>query len=514
LTFTDKYALPPGEAPEKGSFKLTDEQVNLIDQFSTRESVVVRAKAGAAKTTSCCLMAESQPSRKGLYLAFGKAMADEAASKLPASCRSRTTHSVAYGAVGHRFKDRLNGPRISWGRAAEILGIDVEYRSEAIGGLHLKPRNIARLASETVERYCQSDDDEIGRKHVPWVRGAEEFRSELEPYVVAKARMVWADLTSEGGRLRFSPDVYLKLWVLSRPRLRFNYLLVDEAQDFSNVQVQLINQQAEMGTQIVVVGDASQQIFEWRGSINALDRFSIAREAVLSKSFRFGPEIADEANKWLELIGDPIPVAGFEKLPSRVHDAPASSPTAILCRTNGEVVRQALEIDKRGDSFALAGGRKQVDRIRSWAKAAESLKAGKGCDHPELYLFNNWREVQEHVQEDPSDIGVMVRLIDVHGVDALHRVARRAVDQGDADVTVGTIHGFKGLESRVVQIGEDLMEPGDVPSDPEKRLFYVAVTRAQEALHRGPLAEVDELLLGHRRAAERARKMVDWSVFE
>jgi len=50
-------------------------------------------------TTTVRLMAEANPDRECIYLAFNKSAAEEAASKMPNNTSCRTTHSIAYRAI-------------------------------------------------------------------------------------------------------------------------------------------------------------------------------------------------------------------------------------------------------------------------------------------------------------------------------------------------------------------------------------------------------------------------------
>ena len=47
--------------------------------------------------------------------------------------------------------------------------------------------------------------------------------------------------------------------------------------------------------QLVMVGDSAQAIYGWRGATDVMTGFD-AEQLTLTRSFRFGPQIADEAN--------------------------------------------------------------------------------------------------------------------------------------------------------------------------------------------------------------------------
>ena len=66
----------------KLKFKPTEEQQAIIDLALKGENVVINAYAGAAKTTTCAMIAKAVV-KPSLYLAFNKAMAEEAKQKMP-----------------------------------------------------------------------------------------------------------------------------------------------------------------------------------------------------------------------------------------------------------------------------------------------------------------------------------------------------------------------------------------------------------------------------------------------
>jgi hypothetical protein len=131
------------------------------------------------------------------------------------------------------------------------------------------------------------------------------LRAELPP-LSAKA---WDDLTSTDGQLRFDHDVYLKLWQLSGPRLAAGYILLDEAQDANPVIAAIVENQAH--AQLIAVGDRCQAIYGWRGAVDGMTAFPAQVRLPLAQSFRFGPTIAGEANKWLGILQANMRLRGY-----------------------------------------------------------------------------------------------------------------------------------------------------------------------------------------------------------
>lgn len=60
-----------------------------------------------------------------------------------------------------------------------------------------------------------------------------------------------------------------------------------------------------------MVGDSARAIYGRRGATDVMTRFD-GIPLALTQSFRFGPHLAREANRWLALAGAPIRLQGTE----------------------------------------------------------------------------------------------------------------------------------------------------------------------------------------------------------
>jgi len=482
------------------SHKPTDEQQLVINAFTSaaRPTLVVQAGAGCGKSSTLKMAAQAQPGRRGLYVAYNRALAQEAKRDFPASVDCRTAHSLAFGPVGSQYKARLDGPRVPAKQAAEILGFNspVQIADELAP---LAPAKLARLVLEGVGRFMNSADLEPASHHFAPVDGYSwTDNRELARYLAPYAQKAWDDLQGRTGRLKFTHDVYLKLYQLSRPRIPVDFVLLDEAQDLSPVMASLFHIQTH--AQRIMVGDSAQAIYGFRGAIDAMAKFQADQRLTLSQSFRFGPAIAAEANKWLDLLDAPLRLRGFDQLRSMVFPEP--EPDAILCRSNAGAISQILHATTAGRKAALVGG---GDEIRRLAEAAQELMDGSGTSHPELVAFRTWDQVREHATQDDAsgNLKTLVKLIDDNGPDTIVKVVAALVDESRADVVISTAHKAKGREWDAVRIASDFREPRVDPAtgharlvDDELMLAYVAVTRARTVLDRGSLHWVDDYVQG------------------
>lgn len=477
----------------------TPEQEAAVAAFRRGDNLVLQAGAGTGKTTTLTMLGKA--SRwQGRYLAFNKSIATEAARKFGGNVRCATAHSLAFKTVGHRFLERLERPRMSTAKLARLLGITMRVD---IGARKLYPVTLCSIARETVLHYCYSADDVLSRRHVRRQKGIREEHEhdQLVDLVLPLAQRMWADLqTPDRGKVPFKHDHYLKMWALTRPRIYGEFLLLDEAQDTNPVVEQVFLAQRDHA-QLVMVGDSAQAIYGWRGARDVMTGFD-GRQLALSHSFRFGPAIAGEANRWLAIADAPIRLTGSPHVTSHLHPL-TTTPEAILCRTNGGAIAEILTLLAEGRRVALAGRAAELQKL---AEAARDLQAGRRTDHRDLVLFSTWGEVQDYVEWDPDgrDLLPFVDVIDKHGVDLVLQTLDQLSAETTAEVTVSTAHSAKGREWSTVRIAGDFPEAADpantdLDGNPlpgkiepaEARLAYVAVTRAQHQLDLGGLSWIN-----------------------
>lgn len=470
----------------------TDEQALILDHYRAGEALVINAGAGTGKTTTLKMAAATRPDRPGVYIAYNRAIAQDAARTMPAHMQARTAHSLAFRAVGKDYKRRLDGPRQPARVVAQLLAVP-PVRIDA--KLLLGPTQVARIVLDTVAGFCRSADPEITRFHVPPVEGivTPDGKGRLRDAVVPLARKAWADLTRPDGKLKFQHDHYLKLWQLTGPRLDADVVMLDEAQDANPLIADVVQRQSH--AQRVMVGDASQAIYAWNGAVDALSKFEADTRLQLSESFRFGPAIADEANRWLGILRAPLRLTG--RAPHTSSIGTLAEPDAVLCRTNAGAVGELMAAASDGKRAALVGGGDQIKRL---AEAALELQRGEPTSHPELVAFATWGQLRDYCEQESagSDLRTFVKLIDDHGADVVIATMDGLVDERYAQVVVSTAHKAKGREWDRVRVAGDFEEPKATKDNPdpevrpdEAMLAYVTVTRARRVLDRGGLAWVD-----------------------
>jgi hypothetical protein len=490
-------------------FQPTTEQNDARALAATGQSVVIEALAGTGKTSTLRLIAEDHPDKLIQYVAFNKAIVQDAAGRFPSNVAVDTGHRLAYQAVGRHYRQRIDATRRMRGdimakhlRIRDGIRVDVMNQRKWLSAGFL-----AGQARKMVDRFCTTGDPFIGPEHMPTIPGIDEGKlradGSLSYYgpnnrAVAKvlagyAERYWQDVQDPDGCLPFDQGYYVKMWQLGGPVIHADIILYDEAQDANGCMLAVIAAQSALGAQVIYVGDTYQQIYEWNGAINALGSTSAEARTHLTQSFRFGPAIAEAANFVLHLLGAPVRVTGTGTIESTV--APVATvaiepgaphePPAVLCRTNAGAVREVFGALAAGMVPALVGGAQDIVKF---AQAAIDLRSQGWCRHPDLLLFQSWGEVQDYVANDPggSDLGLMVRLVDDFGAERIIDQLSRTCQEQVADVIVSTAHKAKGREWSRVRLAGDFPDPEVREAAPEElRLLYVAITRAIHRLDIG-----------------------------
>ena len=376
--------------------ELTSEQAHAVDLFKTSQLLKISAFAGTGKTSTLTAVAKST-SRRGLYLAFNKSIAEEARAKFPNSVDCRTTHSLALRTVPDAFRgntSKLMGA-LQGNHIARLLSIE----EIAVGGVTLKPRSLGYLTARTVQRFCQSGDDAVLLHHVPLSgkldRIDPQYQEQFKVYLSKLAAHLWDRMNDPYDDAPLGHDGYLKLWSVSQPQLNYDFLLLDEAQDTNEAVLSVLRCQ---DSHLTLVGDRHQQIYEWRGATNAMASVEADAEAVLTRSFRFGDAVADAATSILRVLGESRRVIGDPTRNSRIASYGATR--AVLCRTNAGVVSVLVESLATGRRPHVVGG---VSELLRMLDDVTRLKWGIPAECAEFFGFRDWSEVVEFAESDEGE---------------------------------------------------------------------------------------------------------------
>ena len=321
------------------------------------------------------------------------------------------------------------------------------------------------------------------------------------------------------GMLQSRPDV------LSQVQRRYKWFTVDEYQDITPLQNQLLNLWVGDRNQICVVGDPTQSIYEFAGADPSfLREFAKAEETKLFRldnTYRLTDAIGKIANPiagWLgeqQLLtsktGGNVSVQKFtsaaEEIQSlvgyvqKLHLAGHKfSEIAILLRTGQAVDEFSRALENAGVPVNSRQAGRFIDS-KLVQQALLTLKAVGGSS--EITVLESVTAVVTGLGWHQSWVESGLGSADWTGLSALVEIAELGASSveefldsvGDQilalsepranAVSVMTVHQSKGLEWEIVFLPRtnDSMNLSDSSAIAEARVLFVAVTRAQNELH-------------------------------
>jgi hypothetical protein len=467
-----------------GMMTPSPEQQHARELFLKQHRLRIDAYAGSGKTTTLQMLAEST-SRRGLYLAFNRSIADAAKQKFPQQVSCATSHSLAFGAIRKTFgypEWKLVGS-LTPNSIAEAFRMPETLTFQA--GFTLQKWSYCSVLLDAIKRFLQSEDVRPEQKHIPRYgcldtlsdRSFETFTEQA----IAHVQAIWGAMLHKTTGLPLGHDGYLKLWALSEPRANVDYILVDEAQDLNPVLLGVLR---KMQCSVVYVGDPYQQIYEWRGAVNAMSQVSTSHRVLLSQSYRFGPSIANVASVIIRQLGATKPVRGVARMESHVA---LVNPEVILSRSNVGVVGNVIRYQSRGVRCHVLGGTKGLEMLLTDVKR---VKQGVVAQSPELFGFATWKDVMSFsAQPEGESLRSLVNLVQEYGENTMLRALSRCeIQEESATIVCATAHKAKGREWCYVTVDKDFEVATNRSShqEAELRLLYVAVTRAKIAVQLPP----------------------------
>lgn len=434
--------------------KPTHEQQHAVDLALTGENLKIEAYAGAGKTSTLSAISNAMPNKRILYIAFNKSIAEEAKGRFPSNVTCKTTHSLAYAAIGSKFQKRLGF-----------------FKAERSFNWNFQESVILARA---LELFCQSADTEITAKHFPPL--PDDFKTDID---LPKAANIWFNILDSRGTV--THDYYMKRWQLTNPVLPYDVILMDEAQDSNALLLDVLSKQK---CQVIYVGDRYQKLYAFRGAVDAMTDIHTPNICHISQSFRFNEAIAEVANKILPSDIN-TPLLGFDKVQSELVTV-NTYPYAIICRTNAGVLDSVIRISELGKRVHVTGGVKdQQDQIQ----AIYDIANGKTASY---FEFKRFKTIDQLKRFANSDAGTMfapiVNYCIKKGLSTIPLLLRNLNNvlptEANADVICTTAHKAKGREFNHVTVYNDMIAKDDDKwTEDERCVLYVAITRAKKQLN-------------------------------
>lgn len=241
---------------------------------------------------------------------------------------------------------------------------------------------------------------------------------------------------------------------------KLRYIIVDEFQDINEQQSGLLDSMLHPGARITVVGDDAQNIYTWRGSnisfiLNFHKKFraGIFSDYQLRNNYRSSEAIIAVANSVMRYI----PTLPFKE--------------KMIATKKGGVRPNVHFFYRNSDETAWVG--KTIQEIRS----TNPTKT--------IAILSRYNTDLYRVEEALLKQGMITTYMNVEDEHAHHMIRATSPDE-PPPIVLSTFHSAKGLEWDIVfcmNLNDDVF-PSRKKTEVlgERRLFYVAITRAREIL--------------------------------
>ncbi len=313
----------------------------------------------------------------------------------------------------------------------------------------------------------------------------------------------------------------IKMGEIERSRITKTVLVIDEAQDISAQEYELVNILIELNEdmRVILVGDDDQNIYGFRGSDSRFMKQLItdrkAKKYELVDNYRSKKNIVELSNKWAKSLDNRLKdFPGYAKqeengiiqiieytgsklilpLTIAVEKTGLSGSTCVLTQTNDEAIQTVGLLVQKGfpakliqsnDGFSITN----LSEVRYFSDklALNSL--------PPLISDEDWNLALAQLSHDQrNSTRLNIALNAIKQFSLINPVRKYKtdwvtflqeskiedfVDIDTETIFVATIHKAKGKESDNVIL---LLKDFSAASDEQKRLLYVAITRAKSAL--------------------------------
>lgn len=418
----------------------------------------------------------------------------------------RTLHSLAYRCLGIGTKNMMTAEDyMAFAKEAGIsVALEATDEEYAVRVDHpiLNEINIARIRGEDLRTYYNRSRMEIEWFHFEFVERC------YRHYKQSKGLMDFTDLLE---RLLEEPH--------RLPQLET--VIIDEAQDLSRIQWNLVVALAQRCKQVYVAGDDDQACFNWAGA-DVKSFLNLSGEIkVLDQSYRVPAKIHALANNVVKRIRvrqpktwKPRDTQGTVQYYNHFSQVDVSKGEwLIMASTNYMLNEMYYWLKSQGILFERNGQKSVSDIILTAVLGWEAIRKGKEVPFSVVkqiykYLGSNCikRGYKTLSGADPECMYTLKSLQENHGLttDAIWHEALTKIGEDKRDylvallrrgtrltgktyVKLSTIHGAKGGEADNVLLLTDLSakfaREYDRNADDIHRLFYVGLTRARESLH-------------------------------
>jgi len=462
--------------------------LSLLEDSSN--NIIVEAGPGTGKTRMLRLIDNEISARYNvLYLAFNKRIVDEAQApdddgspKFNETTEIRTINGAGHMAWGATASGRLT---VDMSKTYNIFRTLIRALSREQQNEAVIDYNLIKTSVDMAKALGYVPDEYKGRckrliKHDIFFDNLEEKPSQLAKALIDDILLRSIEL-AYAGSIDFNDQLYMPT-LFGGTFPKYPLILVDEKQDFSPINDEMLRRYVEEGARIIAVGDTWQSIYAFRGAVQGgmdktKEEFNCT-VADLSVSFRCPSEIVKHQTRnpkltWSREGGQ---VSGLNSL----HLDDIDDDAVVICRNNAPLFSLALRLlaNKRGVTVTGTDIGAKIVKIMG-KLGPEDMRQEQVVD-----AIEDWRMQKLAVQSTTAnDTADCMRVFACFGKTLSEATGyAEYVFKQQGTITLTTGHKAKGLEwEKVYHLDPFLVRTEK--EEQEKNLKYVITTRSKDRLH-------------------------------
>jgi ATP-dependent exoDNAse (exonuclease V) beta subunit len=406
-------------------------------KFTKNEIVSIKSVAGSGKTTTLLELAKIHKNKKILYIAFNKSLITEIKGKIVdqkiRNLNPCTFDSLMRSVFISKYDDEF-----------ELMDLKPQTLPNVISWFANKPYRIKNYYVKAYNKFCNqtrySDINEYCKK----VLGGEKK---------LLSQMWQKSLNHELITFDFIRK-YVEMESLCKNYIdsKYDLIFIDESQDFDNVMLKILLEHTTIPK--LFVGDPKQAIYEWKGCINAFDKLPSTTLALeFYSTFRVGLPACNEIRDKFKSCNI---ISRSKNITNILYDVVPTEKYVYLFRGWKNLLQTAQNLE----NIWIHNFDSQIEFIKRL--------------HNKMQISNLDEDELNEFSDDLPKFLLKLSLEDLEKL--INSIQKNVVVKNKCNVEMYTVHSYKGLESDIVRIFNDIELPKD------ENLYYVALTRGMKQI--------------------------------
>lgn len=402
-------------------------------KFSRGDIIAVKSVAGSGKTTTLLELSKIHSSKKILYIAFNKSLISEVRDKISAQ---KIKNLIPY-----TFDALMRDVFIAKTDLEDVNIIDLKPQniSDVVEWFDKKPYKLKNYFIKNFGKFCNQTKYSDMKTFCEKILGGDKKLLNTMWQKTLSYDLITFDSIRK--------LVEINHWAKGYLDKKYDMIFIDESQDFDSTMLKILLEDTTIPK--LFVGDTRQAIYEWKGSINAFDKLppsSLILE--FYSTFRVGNPACDEIrdkfdNCWMISKSNNVTHIKYDIVPTEKY--------VYLFRSWKSLILTAQNLP----NIWINNYETQINYIKGLHSKLQNGYLG-----------------EDDLDDQSDDLPKFLLKLSVEELEKLiTNMEKNIVSKKDCAIELYTIHTYKGLESEIVRIFND------IDTKNEKNLHYVALTR-------------------------------------